>query len=103
VLLLGEISLAIVLFTDAARTNLSTLRQNEQFPLRQLGIRMPLTIVLGTVFAALVLTDLTFWEAAIVGAVLAETPETSHRARCTWRLDHERTLERPGWWKNRHR
>jgi sodium/hydrogen antiporter len=29
VLLLGEIALALVLFTDAARTNLSTLRQNE--------------------------------------------------------------------------
>src|SRR3712207_9254224 len=34
---------------------------------------MPLTIALGTVVAALLLTDLTFWEAAIVGAVLAPT------------------------------
>jgi sodium/hydrogen antiporter len=32
VLLLGEIALAIVLFTDAARTNLSALRQNEALP-----------------------------------------------------------------------
>ncbi|CAN5855511.1 cation:proton antiporter [soil metagenome] len=73
VLLLGEVALAIVLFTDAARTNLSALRQNEQLPLRLLGIGMPLTIALGTVAAALVLTDLTFWEAAIVGTVLAPT------------------------------
>src|SRR5215207_7444846 len=73
VLLLGEITLAIVLFTDAARTNLSALRQNEGFPLRLLGIGMPLTIALGTVVAAMVLTDLTFWEAAIVGTVLAPT------------------------------
>ena len=73
VLLLGEIALAIVLFTDAARTNLSTLRQNEGLPLRLLGIGMPLTIALGTVVAALVLTDLSFWEAAIVGTVLAPT------------------------------
>ena len=72
VLLLGEIALAIVLFTDAARTNLSTLRQNEGLPLRLLGIGMPLTIALGTVAAAL-LTDLSFWEAAIVGTVLAPT------------------------------
>ena len=71
VLLLGEITLAIVLFTDAARTNLSTLRQNEGLPLRLLGIGMPLTIALGTAAAALLLTDLTFWEAAIVGIVLA--------------------------------
>jgi sodium/hydrogen antiporter len=73
VLLVGEIALAIVLFTDAASTNLSSLRQNEALPLRLLGIGMPLTIVLGTVVAALVLTDLTFWEAAIVGTVLAPT------------------------------
>src|SRR5829696_5610650 len=56
VLLVGEIALAIVLFTDAARTNLSALRQNEALPLRLLGIGMPLTIALGTLAAALVLT-----------------------------------------------
>jgi NhaP-type Na+/H+ or K+/H+ antiporter len=49
------------------------LRQNEGLPLRLLGIGMPLTIVLGTVVAALVLTNLTFWEAAIVATVLAPT------------------------------
>jgi NhaP-type Na+/H+ or K+/H+ antiporter len=73
VLLVGEIALAIVLFTDAARINLSALRQNEALPLRLLGIGMPLTIVLGTAGAALVLTDLSLWEAAIVGTVLAPT------------------------------
>jgi sodium/hydrogen antiporter len=73
VLLLGEIALAIVLFTDAASTNLSSLRQNERLPLQLLGIGMPLTIALGTVVAALMLTDLTFWEAAIMGTVLAPT------------------------------
>src|SRR5215211_1070198 len=73
VLLLGEIALAIVLFTDAAGINLSALRQDEGVPLRLLGIGMPLTIVLGTLVAALLLTDLTFWEAAIVGTVLAPT------------------------------
>jgi NhaP-type Na+/H+ or K+/H+ antiporter len=73
VLLLGEIALAIVLFTDAAGINLSALRQNEDVPLRLLGIGMPLTIALGTIVAALVLTNLTFWEAAIVGSVLAPT------------------------------
>jgi len=73
VLLLGEIALALVLFTDAARTDLFTLRQNRALPLRLLGIGMPLTIALGTIIAALLLTDLTVWEAAIVGTVLAPT------------------------------
>ena len=71
VLLVGEIALALVLFTDAARINLSALRQDEGLPLRLLGIGMPLTIAFGTVTAALLLTDLSFWEAAIVGTVLA--------------------------------
>src|SRR5215204_656064 len=73
VLLLGEIALALVLFTDAARTDLSTLGQNKALPLRLLGIGMPLTIALGTIIAALLLTGLTVWEAAIVGTVLAPT------------------------------
>ena len=73
VLLVSEIALSVVLFTDAASINLSVLRQNEGLPLRLLGIGMPLTIALGTASAALVLTDLTFWEAAIVGTVLAPT------------------------------
>ena len=73
VLLVAEITLAIVLFTDAARINLSALRQNQGLPLRLLGFGMALTIALGTATAALLLTDLTFWEAAIVGTVLAPT------------------------------
>jgi sodium/hydrogen antiporter len=73
VLLVSEIALSLVLFTDAASINLSVLHQNEGLPLRLLGIGMPLTIALGTACAALLLTDLTFWEAAIVGSVLAPT------------------------------
>jgi NhaP-type Na+/H+ or K+/H+ antiporter len=73
VLLVSEIALSLVLFTDAASINLSVLRQNEGLPLRLLGVGMPLTIALGTASAALLLTDLTFWEAAIVGSVLAPT------------------------------
>jgi sodium/hydrogen antiporter len=73
VLLVSEVALSLVLFTDAASINLSFLRQNEGLPLRLLGIGMPLTIALGTASAALLLTDLTFWEAAIVGTVLAPT------------------------------
>jgi sodium/hydrogen antiporter len=73
VLLVSEIALSLVLFTDAASINLSILRQNEGLPLRLLGIGMPLTIALGTASAALLVTDLTFWEAAIVGTVLAPT------------------------------
>src|SRR5215217_1337209 len=73
VLLVGAVALAIVLFTDAARINLSALRQNEGLPLRLLGIGMPLTIAIGTAAAALLLTNLSIGEAAIVGTVRAPT------------------------------
>jgi NhaP-type Na+/H+ or K+/H+ antiporter len=73
VLLLGEIALTLVLFADAARTGLSVLRKNGALPMRLLGIGMPLTIALGTATAALLFADLTVWEAAIIGTVLAPT------------------------------
>ncbi|HWS79602.1 MAG TPA: cation:proton antiporter, partial [Rubrobacter sp.] len=55
VLLLGEIALAIVLFTDAAGIDFSALQQYQGLPLRLLGVGMPLTIALGTTTAALLL------------------------------------------------
>jgi NhaP-type Na+/H+ or K+/H+ antiporter len=71
VLLVGEIALAIVLFTDAAGTNLSALRENEALPLRLLGIGMPLTIALGT----LAPTD------AALGQAVVSNPRVPVRVR----------------------
>lgn len=93
VLLVGEIALAIVLFTDAARINLPALQRNQGLPLRLLGIGMPLTIALGTTTAALVLTDLTFWEAAIVGTVLAPTDAALGQAVVTNRRVPDRVRQ----------
>src|SRR5215204_4246328 len=75
VLLVGEIALAIVLFTDAAGTNLSALRENEALPLRLLGIGMPLTIALGTLVAALIFTD------AALGQAVVSNPRVPVRVR----------------------
>lgn len=72
-LLIAEITLVIVLFSDAARIDLGSLRENKSLPARLLGIGMPLTIALGVAVGALLLADLEFWEAAIVAAVLAPT------------------------------
>jgi len=72
-LLLAEVALVIVLFSDASRINLVALRENEALPARLLGIGMPLTIGLGTIAAALLLTGIEFWEAAMIAAVLAPT------------------------------
>ncbi len=72
-LLIAEVTLVIVLFSDAGRIDLAALRENTSLPARLLGIGMPLTIGLGIVAGTLLLTDLEFWEAAIIAAVLAPT------------------------------
>ncbi|MGZ4864247.1 MAG: cation:proton antiporter [Halobacteriota archaeon] len=72
-LLIGSIALALVLFTDASRINISLFRVNINLPARLLVIGLPLTIAAGAVIAALLFTNLTIWQAAIIGAVLAPT------------------------------
>lgn len=72
-LLVAEVALVVVLFADASRIDLSTLRENDGLPARLLGIGMPLTIALGTAVGALLLTEIEFWEAAMIAAVLAPT------------------------------
>ena len=69
----AELTLALLLFSDAAGVDLQALRGNASLPGRLLGIGMPATIALGMAAGAAVLTDLEFWEAAIVAAVLAPT------------------------------
>jgi sodium/hydrogen antiporter len=70
---LSEIGLVLLLFTDASRTDLNTLRRIGNLPVRLLSIGMLLTIFLGAVAARLVFPHLSIWEAAILAAVLAPT------------------------------
>jgi NhaP-type Na+/H+ or K+/H+ antiporter len=71
--LLGELTLIIVLFTDATQIDVGALRRGAGLPLRLLAIGMPLTVVLGAAAAALLVPGLGFWEMALLGAVLAPT------------------------------
>lgn len=66
-------TLALLLFTDAAALHFSSWKKDAELPGRLLGIGLPLTIALGTVFAAVLFTDLSVWEAAIIGAMTAPT------------------------------
>jgi len=70
---LAELTLVLVLFGDAARIDLRVLRDELGLPARLLGIGMPLTIIAGAVVAKLVLPELTWFEAAALGAILAPT------------------------------
>ena len=73
VLLIAELALVLVLFSDAFRIGLSYTIHEHNIPLRLLGIGMPLTIFSGIIFAAILLTNLSIWEAAIIGTLLAPT------------------------------
>ena len=73
VLIIAELALVLVLFADSSRIKLGALRGNAALPARLLGIGMPLSILLGLVLALPLITELEFWEAAIIAAVLAPT------------------------------
>ena len=70
---LAEITLILVLFSDAARIDLSLLRKDHNLPLRMLVIGMPLIIIFGTVAALALPLGFNLWEAALLAAILAPT------------------------------
>ena len=70
---LTEFALAIVLFTDASKTNLRVLEHSIKIPLRLLLIGLPLTIILGTFIGALTFPDLTWIELGLLATMLAPT------------------------------
>jgi NhaP-type Na+/H+ or K+/H+ antiporter len=71
--LLAEGALALVLFTDASRVDLSGLRRELSIPARLLGIGLPLTIIAGIGLATLLLPGLSVVEAAILAIAVAPT------------------------------
>jgi sodium/hydrogen antiporter len=70
---LAETTLVLVLFNEAALMHWSLFWSNRQIPVRLLGIGLPLTIIFGMAFAALLFTGLDVWQAALIGAILAPT------------------------------
>ena len=72
--ILAEITLSIVLFTDASRIKLKVLRQEYQLPMRLLAVSLPITIVLGTALALILFPNqLNLWSAAALATILAPT------------------------------
>ena len=68
-----ELTLILVLFSDAFAIDAPRLVRERTLPLRLLAIGLPLTIGLGWAIAALMFAGLDIWEAALIGAVLAPT------------------------------
>jgi NhaP-type Na+/H+ or K+/H+ antiporter len=70
---LAEVTLALVLFSDASRVNVQALRSDVALPGRLLGLGLPLTIGAGAAAAALLFGSSGLWVAAAIGAIVAPT------------------------------
>jgi NhaP-type Na+/H+ or K+/H+ antiporter len=66
-------ALALVLFTEASTLRTRRLATGLALPTKLLTIAMPLIMILGLVVAAVLFDVLSFWEAAVVGVLLAPT------------------------------
>ncbi|MEV0453617.1 cation:proton antiporter domain-containing protein [Catellatospora methionotrophica] len=71
-----EITLALVLFTDATDISLRWLRETGRVPMRMLFIAFPLTVLLGFAAGVPLLPGAGWWVCAICAAVLAATDST---------------------------
>lgn len=69
---IAEVTLGLLLFTDAARVNVRELRADVGLPVRLLGVGLPLSVIAGTV-AASTLMGLPWGLALFLGAALAPT------------------------------
>jgi NhaP-type Na+/H+ or K+/H+ antiporter len=71
--ILAELTLAMVLFTDAANADFGVVRRNLGLPERLLLIGLPLTILLGFLVGAIVFPSIATMEIALLAAMLAPT------------------------------
>lgn len=72
IMLLAEATLALILFTDAARIDLRRLRSSAGLPLRMLAT-IPVVVALGTLAGVALLPGVGLMAAAVLAAVLTPT------------------------------
>jgi len=80
---LADLTLALILFIDAANADLAILKQQFRIPSRMLLFGLPGVIFLGTIIAALLFDTLSLSEAAILGTILAATDAALGKAVIT--------------------
>ena len=71
--LLAEVTLTLVLFADASRISVRSLRSEYAVPLRLLGIGLPLTIAAGALAGVVVVPGVSWAEALVLAVMLACT------------------------------
>jgi NhaP-type Na+/H+ or K+/H+ antiporter len=80
---LADLTLASILFIDAANADLATLKRTYRIPTRMLLVGLPGVIVLGTLIAGVLFEALSVFEAAILGTMLAATDAALGKAVIT--------------------
>lgn len=70
---LAELTLIVVLFSDAARIDLRALKTGNRQPLQMLLIGLPGAVALGTLVGLWLFPELGFWSVALLAAILAPT------------------------------
>jgi NhaP-type Na+/H+ or K+/H+ antiporter len=80
---LADLTLATILFIDAANADLAILKRQFRIPSRMLLFGLPGVIFLGTITAALLFDTLSLFEAAILGTMLAATDAALGKAVIT--------------------
>lgn len=80
-----ELTLALLLFTDATKVQIRSWNSDMDLPTRLLTIGMPSTIVLGALVAILVLPSIGLIAALIVATILAPTDAALGNAVVTYR------------------
>jgi sodium/hydrogen antiporter len=98
---IAEVTLALLLFSDAARVNLRELRRDVAMPVRLLGVGLPLSVVGGALLASL-LFELPWGLVAFLGAALAPTDaalsaQVINDERIPMRRRAPRDHRRTGW------
>jgi NhaP-type Na+/H+ or K+/H+ antiporter len=81
--MLADLTLAVILFVDAANADLAVLKRQLRIPARMLFLGLPGVIILGTLTAALLFDNLSLLEAAILGTMLAATDAALGKAVIT--------------------
>jgi NhaP-type Na+/H+ or K+/H+ antiporter len=80
---LAELTLALVLFTDAAGADIGVLRKTKALPIRLLLIGLPLTILLGFGVGMLLVEKLSMLGVALLATLLAPTDAALGKAVVT--------------------
>ncbi len=80
---MADLTLALILFIDAANADMSVLKRQFQIPSRMLLIGLPGVIILGFGIAVLMFGFLSLYEAAILATMLAATDAALGKAVIT--------------------